>query len=173
VRPHPALAPLLVALALLLSAPSARSEEDLVARGKYLVTVIDCGGCHTPGALAGHPDRERPLAGSEVGFGGSAPMGEMTGGVVYPANLTSDRETGLGNWTDEDILDALQRGRRPDGSVLVPVMPWPAYANLSDTDARAIVAYLRQLAPVRFEVPARVAPGAEPVAPYLKLVPGR
>jgi mono/diheme cytochrome c family protein len=170
-RPHSALAPLLIALAL--AAPSARSEEGPVARGKYLVTIMDCGGCHTPGALAGHPDRERALGGSEVGFGGSAPMGEMTGGVVYPSNLTSDRETGLGNWTDEQILDALQRGRRPDGSTLVPVMPWPAYANLSDSDARAIVAYLRTVAPVRFEVPARVPPGAQPVAAYLKVVPGR
>ena len=156
-------------------APAAHADPDpaLVARGEYLVTIIDCGGCHTPGALRGERDPRRLLAGSEVGFGGSAPMGAMTGGVVYPANLTPDRETGLGSWSDQAIVDALRHGRRPDGRILIPVMPWPSYARLTDEDAQAIAAYLRSIPPVRNRVPANVPPGEPPESPYLKVVGDR
>ena len=146
-------------------------EEDArIARGRYLVTVMDCGGCHTPGALVGQRDAQRTLAGSEVGFGGSAPMGEMTGGVVFPGNLTPDAETGLGRWSEAEIVRALRQGLRPDGRPLVPVMPWPAFQQLTDEDASAIAAYLKSLPPVRNAVPANVPPGQTSPAPYLKVV---
>lgn len=157
-------------LAAALAAPSpAAADEASVARGRYLVHIMDCTGCHTTGALAGEPQADHFLAGSDIGFGGSAPMGEMTGGVVYPPNLTPDPETGLGRWTDEQIIAAFRSGRRPDGRQLVPIMPWPSYAALTDEDARAIVDYLRTLEPVKHQVPAPVKPGGRPVAPYLSL----
>lgn len=152
------------------AADSAATDSDPVARGKYLVTVTDCGGCHTGGALAGNPDPKRYLAGSDIGFGGSAPMGAMTGGVVYPTNLTADEETGLGRWTDQEIIRAIRQGKSRDGRDLVPIMPWPSYSVLSDADVKAIVAYLRSVPPVRFQAPRNVKPGEQPTGPYLRLV---
>jgi mono/diheme cytochrome c family protein len=142
-----------------------RAGERMLARGQYLVTIMDCAGCHTPGALTGKPDPARRLAGSEVGFG----MGGPTDGVVYPKNLTPDRETGLGGWTDEEIVRAVRQGQGRDGRALVPIMPWPAYAALSVADARAIVAYLRSVPAVRFEPPANVKPGERATKPYLSV----
>lgn len=149
------------------------AADPIVERGQYLVTIMDCGGCHTPGALEGKPDFSRPLAGSDIGFGGSAPMGAMTGGVVYPSNLTPDEETGLGAWKDEQVLHAIRHGARPDGRMLIPVMPWPSYNKLTDEDGRAIVAYLRSIQAVRHKVPANAAPGETPTSRYLKLVDGQ
>lgn len=166
------LAPSLLLLAVSGPATAGDAPDPRVARGRYLVTVMDCGGCHTPGALAGRPDPARRYAGSEIGFGGSAPMGEMTGGVVYPSNLTPDPETGLGRWSEEEIGRAIRYGQRPDGRTLVPVMPWPSYAQLTDEDLAAIVAYLRSLPPVHFVVPRNAAPGERPAAPFLKVVSG-
>lgn len=158
-------------LALLLLTPSAlvaqpgdaRGRPRLVERGRYLVAIMDCGGCHTPGSLGGKPDGSRALAGSAIGFGGPF-------GVVYPKNLTPDPETGLGAWTEAEIDRAIRKGQSRDGRPLVPIMPWPSYAVLSDADARALVAYLRSLAPIRFEVPKNVKPGEPPPAPYLTVV---
>jgi hypothetical protein len=92
-------------------------------RGEYLVTIMDCGGCHTPGSLAGR-NRETPLAGSLVGIGVPGDGGESPA-VVYPANLTPDPATGLGKWSSEQIIRAIRYGQRPDGRMLSPVMPWP------------------------------------------------
>jgi len=160
----------LAAVAAAAAAAETPPEDPRVARGRYLATVMDCGGCHTPGALAGRRDGGRPLAGSEVGFGGSAPMGAMTGGVVFPSNLTPDPDTGLGRWSEAEIVRALRQGVRPDGRALVPVMPWPSYAQLTDEDAFAIAAYLKSLPAVRHAVPANVPPGGRSPAPYLRLV---
>ena len=74
------------------------------------------------GALAGQPDPKLHLAGSNIGFG-------VPGlGVFYPPNLTPDRETGLGSWSEADIVRAVRQGVRPDGRELAPVMPWRNYA---------------------------------------------
>jgi hypothetical protein len=90
--------------------------------------------------------------------------------VVYPSNLTPDPETGLGRWSDDEIARAIRHGQRPDGRTLVPVMPWPSYAQLTDEDTAAIVAFLRSLPPVRFAMPRNAAPGERPPAPFLKVV---
>jgi len=137
-------------------------QKDLLERGAYLVSIMDCTGCHTGGALRGEPDPQRFLAGSDIGFGG--PLA-----VVYPPNLTPDAGTGLGRWSDADIIAAIRSGRRPDGRMLSPVMPWPSYARLSDEDAQAIVAYLRSIPAVSFAAPTPVAEGAVPEAPYMTL----
>lgn len=135
-----------------------------VARGQYLTTIMDCAGCHTPGALAGQPDFERQLAGSAIGF--ALPGG----GVVYPKNLTPDAETGLGRWSEDEIARAVRLGQSRNGRVLIPVMPWPSYAVLTEADARAIAAYLKSVPPVRFEVPRDVRPGEKAAAPYMTVI---
>ncbi len=140
----------------------AGSESE---RGKYLVTVAGCGDCHTPGHFFGKPDPARLLAGSDVGF-------EIPGlGVFHGPNLTPDRETGLGSWTDEQIAAAMQTGMRPDGRGLAPIMPWRAYASLSQADTRAIVAYLRSLPSVSNKVPGPFGPAETPTSFVMKIVP--
>jgi mono/diheme cytochrome c family protein len=134
------------------------------ARGAYLARIMDCGGCHTGGALAGQPDPRLQLAGSQIGFG----IPQV--GVFYPPNLTPDRETGLGSWSEADLIRAIRTGVRPDGRVLAPVMPWNAYAALTDADARALARYLRALPPVRNATPAMVGGTETPSAPYLTVV---
>lgn len=143
---------------------SSRAASAEVERGEYLATIMDCAGCHTPGALAGQPDFDRRLAGSSIGF--ALPGG----GVVYPKNLTPDAETGLGRWSEDEIARAVRRGQGRDGRVLIPVMPWPSYAVLTEGDARAIAAYLKSVPAVRFEVPRDLRPGEKPAAPYLAVI---
>jgi mono/diheme cytochrome c family protein len=123
----------------------ALADEAQVARGHYLVTIAGCSDCHTPGALLGSPDMKRYLGGSDVGF---AIPGA---GVFVGQNLTPDKETGLGKWTDEQIIAAFRTGKTPEGRELSPVMPYPALSHLSDTDAQAIVAFLKSLPPVSHE----------------------
>lgn len=143
---------------------ASRASAAQVARGQYLVAIMDCGGCHTGGALLGKPDPARVLAGSEVGF-------EVPGvGVVYPPNLTPDRETGLGRWTDAEIVRAFREGQSRDGRGLVPVMPWPSLAVLNEADTKAVVAYLRSIPAVKFAAPKNSKMGETPPAPYQAIV---
>lgn len=155
---------LMVALLVLSAATAAGAEDaDELARGAYLVGIMDCTGCHTGGALVGQPDPARHLAGSEIGF-------EIPGmGVFYPPNITPHEDTGIGSWSAAEIIAAIRTGKRPDGRELVPVMPWRSYASLSDADAMAVARYLKSLAPVRFEVP-RPTPPQQASAPYLTVV---
>jgi mono/diheme cytochrome c family protein len=139
--------------------------QTLVERGRYLATLGACMDCHTPGYFFGKPDMSRYLGGSEVGF-------EIPGlGVFYGSNLTPDKETGLGNWTDGEILTALQAGVRPDGRMLVPIMPWRALASLTKDDALALVAYLRSLPPVKNKAPGPFGPSEKPTSFVMKIVP--
>jgi mono/diheme cytochrome c family protein len=122
--------------------------ETLVERGAYLVTGIGaCGNCHSPQ----HPDGT--LAGPALS-GGMALI--QPGFTAYPPNLTPDGPTGLGNWSEDQIVVALREGRTPSGQLLRPPMPILLYRGLSDHDAHAIAAYLRSLAPVRNAVPVSV-----------------
>jgi mono/diheme cytochrome c family protein len=145
----------------LLTAKAADSEID---RGKYLVSVM-CASCHTPGYALGQPDRNRYLAGGSVGF-------EARGrGVFHPPNLTPDDETGLGTWTTQQIVTAVQTGVRPDGRELVGFMPWRLFANLTPSDAAAIAAFLKTLPPVKNKVPGPFGPDEKPTSFVFKLVP--
>ncbi|MGG5821976.1 c-type cytochrome [Falsiroseomonas sp. HW251] len=142
----------------------AQSPNPPRSRGEYLATIMECAGCHTGGALPGQPDPRLHLAGSAVGFG-------IPGvGVFYPPNLTPDRETGLGAWSEAEMIRAIRTGVRPDGRVLAPVMPWHHYAALTDDDARALVRYLRGLPPVRHATPPITGASETPPAPYLSVV---
>jgi mono/diheme cytochrome c family protein len=143
----------------------ATAADPTAERGKYLVNIAGCNDCHTPGYFLGKPDMARFLGGSEVGF-------EIPGlGVFHGPNLTPDKETGLGGWTDAQVLTALQKGTRPDGRMLAPIMPWHAFANLTPQDAQAIVAFLRSLPAVKNKVPGPFGPSEQPTSFVMKVVP--
>jgi len=134
-------------------------------RGKYLVSLGGCNDCHTPGYFLGKPDFSRALGGSEVGF-------ELPGlGVFHGPNLTPDKETGLGNWTPQEIVAAITKGERPDGRELAPIMPWKSFAVLTKDDALAIAAYLKSLPPVKNKVPGPFGPSETPTSFVMKVVP--
>lgn len=150
--------------------PKARATTDLkvdggdeaVKRGRYLVEhVTGCFGCHQKHDWT-------KFAGPPVGPKGTGSdcWTEDMGipGRVCPGNLTPDAETGVGRWSDDELLRALREGIAKDGSAIAPMMPWMDYRLLSDTDAHAIVAYLRTLTPVRNEV------GTTDLKPPLKFI---
>jgi len=140
-------------------APAHGYTAEEVRTGRYLVGLLGCGSCHTHGALTGTPDPALRLAGSRIGIAYSNPMEASLPGIVFPSNLTPHETTGIGRWSEDEIVRVLREGIDRDGRRHLPVMPWPAYARLSDADARAIAAYLRSLPPVRHRVPHNVAPG--------------
>jgi mono/diheme cytochrome c family protein len=143
----------------------AAQAQDAVARGKYLTAFGGCNDCHTPGYFFGKPDMARYLSGSEVGF-------EMPGlGTFHGPNLTPDKETGLGNWSTDQIVTALQTGVRPDGRVLAPIMPWRALAELTKEDATAIALYLKAIPSVSNKVPGPFGPTEKPTSFVMKIVP--
>ena len=125
-----------------------------IERGRYLARhVTDCMGCHSD------HDFERfgmPIKAGTEGQGGFA-FDEKLGvpGIVCAQNITADTEFGLGGWSDGEVLRAMREGVDRKGRELFPMMPYGAYRNLSDDDARAIVAYLRTLPAVRRSVPAK------------------
>lgn len=144
---------------------AATEAQAPVERGRYLVTLGGCSDCHTPGHLLGMPDMARHLGGSEVGF-------ELPGlGTFHGPNLTPDPETGLGNWTEEQIVTAFTTGTRPDGRKLAPIMPWQALANLTPSDAMAIAVYLKSLTPVVNKVPGPFAPNETATAFVMRVIP--
>lgn len=158
------LAGIIIVAGTLLAVPSLSADDAQIERGKYLTSISGCNDCHTPGYFFGKPDPTHYLAGSEVGF-------ELPGlGVFHGPNLTPDKETGLGNWTQEEIANALQTGRRPDGRELAPIMPWRAFANLTKADAMAIVAYLQCLPAVKNKVPGPFGPTEKPTSFVMKII---
>jgi len=118
---------------------AALAKASLIERGAYLARAADCMVCHT--ARGG-----QQYAG---GLGFKLPFG-----TLYSTNITPDKETGIGNYSDEDFLDAVHRGVRRDGARLYPAMPFTSYTYMSDADALAIKAYLFSLPPVRAAAPA-------------------
>ncbi len=160
------LRPIRAVFAVLLSLSAAYAADPKIERGKYLVTIGSCNDCHTPGYFLGKPDFDHALSGSEVGFG-------LPGvGTFVGRNLTPDKETGLGSWTDDQIISAMTAGIRPDGRHLAPIMPWQSLAHLDSEDARAIVAYLRSLPPVKHAVPGPFGPKDVPSTLVMTIIPG-
>lgn len=114
------------------------SGAALIAKGQYLTLAADCAACHTaPGG--------KPFAG---GLAFKLPFG-----AIFSPNITPDRETGIGNWTDAEFVRALRRGVSRDGKDLYPAFPYTSYALLSTDDALAIRAYLATLMAVRWQSP--------------------
>jgi len=154
-----------VTAGLVLANASASEAQTAVERGKYLVTIGGCTDCHTPGHFLGKPDMTRDLGGSDVGFA-------IPGlGTFYGPNLTSDTETGLGSWTDAQIIHALRTGEIPGGRILAPAMPWRGLAVLTDFDAAALVAYLRSVPVVHNKVPGPFGPDEAATSFVMKVVP--
>ena len=178
-----------LALALALASPLAvaASDADLVARGKYRVTVSGCHDCHTPwkmGEAGPEPDMGRMLSGHPEGFAlGAIPQPNapwvMTAaatntawagpwGVSFTANLTPDAETGLGKWTVRNFKEAIRTGRHMGrGRPILPPMPIPMYKHMTDADLEAIFAYLQSIPPVRNRVPEPLPPAAAPATASL------
>ena len=128
-----------IALLFALSAAPARAETQL-ERGRYLVeTLAGCGNCHTPRGPNG-PLKDKKFAGGEI-----IKHEDFTAVV---ANITPDPGTGIGNWSDRQIVAAIREGRRPDGRLIGPAMPSRSYRQLADDDVDAMVAYLRSVPPV-------------------------
>ncbi|MDY0874338.1 c-type cytochrome [Dongia rigui] len=149
------------AVSILAAFTNTATADDQVARGAYLASIMDCGGCHNTGAFTPKPNVETPLAGSDIGF-------EVPGlGVFYPANLTPDKKTGLGAWSDAEIIAAFTTGLRPDGRQLAPAMPWMSYGHITKEDAASLVAYLRSLKPVEHQVPGPFGAQEKATAPYM------
>jgi mono/diheme cytochrome c family protein len=113
---------------------------DKVKKGFYLVTIGHCMECHTPFGPQGGPD----FAGS-LGKGGREFPGPW--GVSHSRNITSHKEKGIGAWTDDEIKRAITKGMRKDGSPLKPPMGFGFYANMTDADLDAVLAYLRTVPP--------------------------
>ena len=154
-------------------------KQAMVERGRYLVSVAGCNDCHSPKKmtpygpapdearlLSGHPaDEKLPEVPLDV-FGpdkwGAITNNNLTGwvgpwGTSYTSNLTPDAETGIGVWNEELFIKILRTGKfMGSGRNILPPMPWQDYAKLTDADMKAIFAYLRNLKPVKNQVPASV-----------------
>ena len=116
------------------------SAQTPLERGKYLMnSIVACGNCHTPQTPQG------PVSGKELAGGTRFEEGF---GVAYAPNITPDAETGIGKWSDADLIKAIRDGKRPDGTTIGPPMPIALYRDISDADAQAIVAYIRATPPV-------------------------
>jgi Cytochrome c len=151
---------------------------DKLARGKYLVTVAGCNDCHTPwkmGPTGPEPDMSRMLSGHPENMAlPPAPKPEgpwlvsaaatntaWSGpwGMSFTANLTPDRETGLGKWTLRNFRDTIRTGRHMgQGRPILPPMPIPMYKNFTDADLEAIFSYLQTIPAVSNRVPEPLPP---------------
>ncbi|MBM3216457.1 cytochrome c [Candidatus Poribacteria bacterium] len=159
----------------MLVATAQQAQSNRVARGKYVVeSVAACGSCHTPRsgadedstrALSGHPagspvpkySMEMMQQGVFISINPTFTAFAGPWGVSFSPNLTPDRETGLGKWTEDQFLAAMRSGKHlgdPKGRALLPPMPWKHYQTLNEEDLRAIWAYLQTVKPIRNAVPA-------------------
>jgi len=121
----------------------AQASTAEVARGRYVFGATGGCGCHT-------------VPGQAVNAGGRRYDGPF--GTVYSTNITPDRQTGIGAWTDEQIVAAIRLGRRPNGERLIPVHPYPVFNGMAAEDLRALVAFLRTVPPVnRANQPKKIA----------------
>ncbi len=149
--------------------------DPRVERGRYLVTISGCNDCHTPfkmtekgpmpdmdRMLSGHPERMKlppaPKAeGPWVWFGaGTNTAFAGPWGVSHSANLTPDKNTGLGIWTEEMFVQAMRTGKhwgQPGARSIQPPMPWPAVARMTDEDIKSVWAYLQSIPPIANHVP--------------------
>lgn len=118
--------------------PAKNMQPDLVQRGEYLAKMGDCIACHTD------------LKSGTPAYAGGLPI-ETPFGTFYSPNITPDKETGIGNWTEQDFIRALKEGRDPHGRNYFPVFPYIYFAKITDEDARALYAYFMSLPPVNLK----------------------
>ncbi|SMO49630.1 c-type cytochrome [Solitalea koreensis] len=162
------------------------NNEELITRGKYLVTIGSCNMCHSPKTptfnglsvdsnrlLSGHPEGAElsklniKLDSSATKAGNwtlaSLDMTSFAGpwGISYTANLTPDTTTGIGAWTEEVFIATLRTGKhlgQAGGRQVLPPMPWNYVNQMTDDDLKAVYAYLRSLPPIQNQVPGPVPP---------------
>ena len=171
----------LFALFVSLGAPAAQpGAHTEVERGRYLINSAGCMDCHTPlknGPHGPQPDASRAYSGHPQDLSLPAPPALPPGpwmvvvaatntawagpwGVSFTANLTPDPETGLGNWSAQDFINTLRKGRHLGvGRPLLPPMP-ASFGQMTDQDLKAMFAYLKSLPPIRNRVPAPLPPVA-------------
>lgn len=126
----------------------APSTTDKIAYGKYLATAkVDCYGCHSLDFKTQNLMEPEKTPGF---FGGGNPFGDKDGGVIYSSNLTPDKATGIGNWTEENFVKIMKFGQKPDGTVIRPPMtPFPL---LTDEELSAIWAYLQSVPAIENDI---------------------
>lgn len=151
-----------------------------IERGKYLVSIGGCNDCHTPFKMTAkgpEPDMDRMLSGHPEQFklppapkaegpwiwSGAATNTAFAGpwGVTYAANLTPDKNTGTGIWSEEMFISALRTGKhwgQASARPILPPMPWQGYAKMTDEDLKSVWAYLRSIPPITNHVPDYKAP---------------
>ena len=141
--------------------PLGAATTAQIVHGRYIVTAQGaCAECHSAGG--DNPNDPNWLAGYiadpavNPNQTGKFSIGPFT---FYSANLTPDAATGLGNWTPQQIFNALRTGHDAAGNFLCPPMPWPVFRNMTDSDLWSIVAYLRSIKPVSNAVPEGTGPG--------------
>jgi len=160
---------------------SAGASKAQIKRGQYLATFGGCGDCHTPKVMTPNgpgPDTSRLLSGHRadadptplsMGILKPSRWAAMTNsdltawagpwGISFSANLTPDKDTGLGNWTVEQFIKAMRTGKHlGTGRPILPPMPWADVAVLTDKDMKALFAYLQSLPPIANPVPAPIPP---------------
>ncbi|MGQ3891763.1 c-type cytochrome [Legionella sp. CNM-4043-24] len=118
--------------------PATGERAKLIERGEYLAKMGDCIACHTD------------MKGGTPPYAGRLPI-ETPFGTFYSPNITPDKETGIGNWSEEDFIRALKEGRDPKGRNYFPVFPYVYFSKMSDDDARALYAYFMSIPPVKLE----------------------
>ena len=161
--------------------PAFAYTSEQIAHGKYLITIMGCGDCHTPLKMGLHgpePDTSRLLSGHPaemplppvdtnaiknwVLFNHTTTAIAGPWGVSFTANLTSDA-TGIGNWSLGQFKKALKEGKLKgldNNRTLLPPMPWPNYRNITDEDITDLFAYLKSTKPVKNLVPSALPPGS-------------
>ena len=144
------------------AASATPSKAERVQRGEYLVTIAACHDCHSPKVdaemnldvkrlLSGRPATTMPPTQGPGEVRASLDLTAWAGpwGNSYAANLTPDPETGLGaRYSEEAFIKTIRTGKKPEGEPLLPPMPWPVYAKMTDEDLRSVFAYLTTLEPV-------------------------
>ena len=162
---HVTLASPCAVIALLMMVTAQAADETEITRGQYLVAITTCSDCHTPGVFAGDPDPTRFLGGSDTAF-------EVPGvGAFVGDNITPDPETGIGNWSIEQIVTTLQTEERPDGSLLPPGMHPKGYRRISKEDLTAIATYLKSIPAVKNRVPGPFNVGEKVTTPLIRHLP--
>ncbi len=142
----------------------AQTQKELIARGQYIFTAIQGCACHTPRNPDGSENMKLYLAGAPsnppaVGHPASAGWTTPKWKKLYATNITPDSETGIGKWTESDFIKTIKTGRDPAGRILDPVMPWRSFLALTDTDLKAIWAYLRTVKPIKNKNPEDIPAG--------------
>jgi hypothetical protein len=157
-----------------------QSQDELIERGRYLVTIMGCNDCHSPkkfGPAGPEIDSNKMYSGHQaernitkvnmedaanwVMFNHDLTAFVGPWGVSYAANISSDKETGIGTWNEQQFFRAMRQGKykgAPQGRDLLPPMPWTMYRHTTDDDLRAIFSFLKSTPPIKNRVPSPLPP---------------